>query len=262
MSYTLFSGCSLTAGSGLELGKQDPALWVNQLHQRLFSHTNLINVSLGGRSNAGIFQDTVSALLTYSVEYAIVQWTGFPRYEIEVGFELYTTSQCFNAGPVTGHGHKLNNISYSTQYLNDIKDRFIALSHDQYEIVQILKYSNSIQQLARLTNTKLAFVNGMCPWDQEFFVKLEKPTLPDQLTNYTQKLLNAVNRDDNEILKLYDKMHQQYQAVGNVNQTAWLNLYESMRQLQFDVNSDGRHPGPKSNSLYAKQFAQALIENF
>jgi hypothetical protein len=262
MSYVLFSGCSLTAGCGFELEKQDPALWVNQLHQKLFPSNDLLNVSAGGRSNAGIFQDTVSALLTHPVDHAIVQWTGFPRYELEVGFELYSTSQCFTASPVTNSGHQLNTISYSSQYLNDVKDRFIALSHDQYEIVQILKYTNAIQQLGKLTNTKLSFVNGMCPWDQDFFVKLTTLTVPSQLTGYTQKLLNVETRDDNEIFKLYNKMHQQYQDAGNVNDSTWLNLYDSMRQLQLDVNLDGRHPGPESNTLYARKFAQALIENF
>lgn len=260
MTYTLFAGCSYTAGSGFELGPQEPALWCNQLHQKLFGHTQLLNVARGGRSNANIFKDAVKAITHYPIEQAIVQWTGMPRYELELGFELYDTHQSFVP---TGHcrDHNLNDINYSSQYLNKIKDRFTNLAHSQHEIVTLIEYANSIHRLCKLTNTKLYFVNGLCPWDTAFFDQLESTT-PDQYTGYTQQILNAHNRDDQETLQLYKKMHNQYDAAGGVQHLPWLNLYPSMKQCKIDTNSDNMHPGIESNALYTKMFIKAISENF
>jgi hypothetical protein len=258
MSYTLFAGCSLTAGSGFELGAQDPDLWCNQLHQELFGHTQLLNVAKGGQCNANIFKDVVNAVTLYPVEQAIVQWTSMPRYELELGFELYNTHQSFVPSGQC-RDHNLNDINYSGQYLNKIKDRFTALAHDQYEIVQLITYANCIQRVCQLTNTKLYFVNGLCPWDAKFFDQLETE-MPSQYTVYTQKLLNTDQRDDQEVFQLYKKMHNQYTMAGGVQHLPWLNLYDSMHQHKIDTNSDSKHPGVKSNALYANMFANAILK--
>jgi len=259
MTHTLFSGCSYTAGSGFDLKKQEPDLWCNQLHQTLFPDTIKINVSQGGRSNAGVFQDTVQALVSYPVKFAFVQWTSMPRYELEVGFELYTTRQDF--GPnAECWDHNLNQINYSSSYLNSVRDRFTSLAHEQYEIVNLVRYTNTISKLAKLTNTKVWFINGLCHWDQDFFVR-QHNVLPNQYTRHTQTLLNTNNRDDEEIEKLYTKMHDQYQDAGGIDPTQWLNLYQSMRQCRVDVNSDKVHPGVQSNSQYAGMFCQQVTHD-
>ena len=85
--HTLFAGCSYTSGGGFELEHKQPELWVNLLHKNFdqFKDTELLNVSVGGRSNAGIFQDAVSSILKYNVKYAFVSWTDMPRYELDLG---------------------------------------------------------------------------------------------------------------------------------------------------------------------------------
>lgn len=260
MTYTLFAGCSYTAGSGFEAGSQEPGLWCNRLHQKLFGHTQLLNVARGGSSNANIFKQAVKFITHYPVEQAIVQWTSMPRYMLELGFELYDTYQPFTPNGIC-RDHNLNNVNYSSRYLNKIKDRFIALAHDQKEIVELIEYANSIHRLCKLTNTKVYFVNGLCPWDQGFFDRQTGST-PDQYTAYTQKLLNTHNRSDQEIFQLYNKMHDQYDTAGGVQHLPWLNLYASMKQHTIDVNVDNIHPGIESNILYADIFANAIMENF
>lgn len=256
MKYTLFSGCSFTAGTGFDFEKQDPALWTNQLHNKLFAHTTQINVSSGGRSNAGIFQDTVKALLSYPVETAVVQWTNMPRYLVQLGFELYETFQLFSPNSPCRE-HKLNNITYSSSYLNTVRDRFVSLNHDFYEILDLVEYVNSIAKLAKLTQTQVYFVNGLCPWDQDFFDQLTN-VLPDKYTQYTQKLLNVDNRDDSEIFELYNKMHSKLTQAGGIRSHQWLNLYNSLRTCQVDTNQDQLHPGPLSNKQYAETFCHNM----
>lgn len=259
MTYTLFAGCSFTSGAGFIKEKNEPTLWVNLLHSSMFAHTTKLNVSKGGRTNSGIFQDTVKALVEYPVEYAFIEWTSMPRYELELGFELYDTRQCFTpSGPT--RDHNLHNIKYSKKYLNSLKDRFTALSHDCYEIKNLLEYTNTITKLCQLTDTRVFFINGLCPWDRDFFVK-KVNVLPDQYTKYTQDILNSKTRDDDEVFKLYSKMHDQFASVGGINKSLWLNLYDSMLRTRIDVNDDKMHPGIKSNQQYFELFASILHNN-
>ena len=258
MTFTLFSGCSITAGTGFTEEKNEPGLWVNLLHSQMFSHTTKLNVGQSGRSNAGIFQDTVKNLLTHQVEYAIVQWTSTARFNIELGFELYDTFQSFIPNAPC-RDHNLNSINYSAEYLNSIRDRFTTLVHDYYEICNLVEYVNTIIKLAQITNTRVFFVNGSGIWDKNFFDK-KTNVLPAQYTEYTQQLLNSKNRDDKEVYKLYEKMHNKYNELGGINESWWLNLYDSMSNQQSDTNNDKMHPGPDSNRRYCELFSTALIE--
>jgi hypothetical protein len=256
IQYTLFSGCSYTAGVGFELAKDEPVLWVNQLHQHFFSETTKLNVSAGGRSNAGIFQDTITALVNHSVKYAVVEWTTMPRYELELGFELYSTKQAFIPGSPC-RDHNLNHMQYTGKYLNSIRDRFTALAHDVYEISNVIEYTNTIAQLANQTGTRMFFVNGMCPWDHDFFDK-KLNVLPNQYTTYTKNLLNISDRDDDEVFQLYNKLHKRFDDSGGIDKSKWLNLYSSMRTNRVDVNDDDIHPGIKSNKLYFELFSNSM----
>lgn len=256
MYHTLFAGCSYSAGTGFALAKDEPTLWVNQIHDRFFSDTKKLNVSTGGRSNAKIFQDTMWHLLHKPIKFAIVQWTNMPRYDLELGFELYDTHQTFIAVNQC-RDHHLNDMKYSGSYLNKVGNRFTALAHDCYEIFNLVQYVNIILNCAKLTQTQVFFVNGICPWDSNFFAK-KTQCAPNQYTAYTQKILNSHNRDDDEILALYDKMHERFDSAGGIQAHSWLNLYSSMSSQKIDFNSDLVHPGPESNNQYSQQLSSAL----
>lgn len=257
MKYTLFTGCSYTAGTGFELATEEPKLWTNQLYHKYFSHTKKLNLGLGGRSNQKIFQDTIKALTSLPVEYAIVEWTSSPRYEIQLGFEVYQTRASFIPGPSQLPDWNVHGIKYSSNYLNQIKDRFTSLAHVCWEIIDLVEYVNSIVNVAKLTKTKVFFVNGLCPWDRDFFVK-KSNVLPSEYTGRTQEFLETSTRDDENIFALYNKLHTHFDEAGGIHQECWLNLYESMRANRIDTNSDGVHPGVDSNDLYTKVFSTTL----
>ena len=162
MSYTLFSGCSYTYGSGFLLEKDDPFLWVNLLHSenQCLSKTQLLNVSEGGRSNDGIFQDTVYNLVNYNVRYALVQWTSMPRYRVSLGLELYETRVDFMPNALTKDVN-LNKINYTRSYLDSIRDRFTSLADYHHEICNVIMFTNALIKLSKLTNTCIFFINGI-----------------------------------------------------------------------------------------------------
>ena len=78
------------------------------------------------------------------------------------------------------------------------------------------------------------------------------------LTEYTNELLNSNNRDDPQINELYHLIHSHYADNGGINQSRWLNLYQSFFNSMIDLGNDHMHPGLKSNKL----FADFLTEEF
>jgi hypothetical protein len=263
MSLTIFAGCSYTSGSGLDsLEKNSPNLWVNLLHanSKILKNTSLLNVSIGGRSNAGIFQDAVYNILRYNATVAIVEWTSVPRYEISTGLELYDTGMLFAPNCSVIRDQNLNDITYSKEYLKKINDRFTTIPDHHYEIVNLVSYVNSLTELCKIKKCKLYFINGLCPWDQDFFFK-KNTKLPSDFTEYTQQLLKVNNRNDEEIFKLYQKIHDEYSVLGGIHADNWINLYSSMRHTKVDLGIDKMHPGIESNYMYYKKFLEIINSN-
>jgi hypothetical protein len=248
MKNLLFCGCSYVAGNGFTLEKKEPRLWVNLIHQNLFKKFNLINSSIGGRSNSGIFQDAVFNITNNNIDTAFVCWTSMPRYEMHLGLELYPTRANFLPN-VKHTTHTLNDITYSKKYLEEINNRFTALAHLHYEILNLIYYVNSLVKLSKQFDTKIYFVNSLCSWDTNYFQKLEN-VLPNEYTTFTQRIINSDNRDDLEIVNIYNKIHKEYSEAGGIQEHYWLNLYNSLRCNRIDVNNDNVHPGIKSNQLY------------
>lgn len=260
MGISLFTGCSYTSGTGFTYTeKETPGLWVNLLHKKneFLKGTKLVNASSGGRSNANIFADTVKCLLTLEdVEYVFVAWTSWPRYELLLGIETYNTRQLVSPGcPMIDHN--INGVTYSAAYLTKIRDRFTSLDHPHNEIVNLIGYTNTLIKLSKLKDVKLFFVNALCLWDSNYFTKLENRT-PADFTAYTRTLLSTDNRDDDEIFKLYNRLHSDYENAGSIQSDHWLNLYNSLRSNQIDVNDDCVHPGYESNKIFSDLLNSSL----
>lgn len=258
MKKTLFCGCSFVAGTGFDLEKNDPLLWVNLLHQNnnYLKETELYNIGSGGRSNQNIFLDAASALVDEKFEYAFVCWTSWPRYEINCGLELYPTKLFFSPNSLL-YDINLNDISYSKKYLDSIRNRFLSLLHPHDEIIKIIQYVNTLINLSKLTDTKIFFVNSLCLWDKNYFDKIEN-CMPEQYTKFTKNIINVNNRDDSEIYKLYNQIHTDYKNKGGIRSDYWLNLYNSLKDNTFDTNTDNKHPGYKSNQTFYSFLNQQL----
>ena len=259
----VFVGCSYTSGSGWSKTNQtnectqSPNLWVNQCHRRLWPELDLVNAGQSGSSNHDIFTNAVDQLVADDVRILICQWTGMPRYNWHLGFELWDTSDSL----VTSANHDINlsnGTSWTRQYVDDLKNRLLVTHHLHWEILHVVRYTNIISRLAKQTNTKVWFVNALCPWDSDYF---ERKTnfLPSDLTEFTRtEILDWTNHNDEDIAKLYNLAHDHYESVGGVNPNQWINLYKSFKSVTVDHNFDQVHPGIQSNQAFAEMVAERV----
>jgi hypothetical protein len=264
----VFTGCSFTAGDGWGLDHNHTAkeLWVNLCHNNIAQLTplDLINGGVSGFSNSEIFDRTIKLIGDHGdkIKFLFCQWTAMPRYNFSAGLELWTTKVWLdNTGGRQNFNINLSNgKSWDREYLNDLLDRLLVLHHLHGEIVKVVSYTNTISNICEQLGIAVYFINGLCPWDTDYFVPLTNNSiLPENYTPFTKKeILNIEDRDDNDIFKLYNLIHNEYKQLGGIQEQKWLNLYNSLKSQQIDVNYDNAHPGIKSNQLYYKQLNQAL----
>ena len=273
MSKVIFTGCSFTAGTGwVDLPPVDsaaleykdyPNLWVNLCHRELsqIKDLDLVNLGQSGASNAEIFRNTVNAISEYQHNITVMfcQWTSMPRYRFSIGFELWNTNETIPvAGRQYGDINLSNGTKWNRKYLDDLLDRLLVLHHAHNDIINVVIYSNILQRLAKSFAINLYFFNGLCPWDQDYFTRLNN-VLPENYTPFTKNEILEINsRSDEDIFKLYNKLHNDYDNAGGIDPTQWINLYSSMSANQIDVNYDKKHPGTQSNQLYFDQIKKFL----
>lgn len=272
MKKVVFTGCSFTAGNGwadipaekssqIEC-KNYPGLWVNLCHTQLpeLNHLELVNLGVGGASNTEIFENTVQAISEHAnnIDTIFCQWTIMPRYKFNAGLELWVTSESIEVNGRSKEDVRLSDGTvWTRKYLDDLLNRLNVLHHLHGEILRVVKYTNILKKLVSNYNIKIYFVNGLCPWDQNYFVRLTS-FVPEDLTPFTKtNILDIKSRSDTDIVKLYNIMHDDYDSKGGINSQEWVNLYNSMIKNKIDTNYDNQHPGAKSNQLYFQQ-----VKNF
>lgn len=271
-SKVVFVGCSFTAGNGwidtiaeesmaVEC-KDSPHLWVNICHKEIPSiqEMELVNLGQGGASNTEIFQNAVRAISSISnINTIFCQWTSAPRYNFNVGFELWNTTESLHATKCRRHDINLNKGDHwPRHYVQDLLDRLRVMHHLHWEILKIIDYSATLSRLAKQIGFDIFFINGLCPWDKNYFTKLENVD-PESYTPFTKKeILNIESRDDKDIFELYNLAHQNYSDAGGINDSQWINLYNSFLHNKIDVNFDLNHPGKQSNLIFYNIIRQRI----
>ena len=271
----VFVGCSFTAGNGWDETvashitgnvecKNSSNLWVNLCATQISSLNTLdvINAGQGGASNTIVFENAVDKISTHAnnIDTMFCQWTVMPRYSFSVGLELWSTHEGIAHSARSKEDVNLSDgTRYPREYLDNLLDQLLALHHLHGEILKVVRYTNILKKLADTYNIKIYFINGLCPWDKDYFIKMLGPDItPENFTTFTKTtILDIKNRDDSDIFKLYNKIHNDYNHEGGIDPTNWINLYDSMGNNKIDTNLDKRHPGIKSNQLYFQQ-----IKNF
>lgn len=269
MKTIIFTGCSFTAGNGWaahDLAAEDKnctKLWVNLCGEKINWKfpCQVINAGQGGASNTEIFQNTVDAMTNpgLDIDTVFCQWTAGPRYNFTVGFELWNTQESFikdraNTCDINLH----DGTHYPKEYIKDLIDRFRSLHHVHWEILSIVKYSNILTNMAKKIGCNIFFINGLCPWDKDYFVELNDVD-PESYTTFTKKyILDIDARPDEDIRELYHLAHGYYNQAGGVNESNWINLYDSLLQNRTDFNYDQTHPGEQSNWNYYKMIETRL----
>lgn len=251
MAKLLFSGCSITQGIGLDSENNNKDHYINVFTKQAFDNNAVVkNIGVAGNSNFRIFLDTSIELTKEYYDYAFVSWTSYPRHVFWAGLELYECRRSLTPGLLEPSEHHGNDQSFSTAFFKDLRDKFVLVHHDHYEILDIIKYISLLSHIGTSIGTKIYFINNLCSWDYNYFNQLHGSIKPNNLSDYTNKLLNSSNRDDSQIEKLYNIMHQQYNEAGGIRSAQWLNLYNNIRSMTKDVGTDNLHPGPKTHLHY------------
>lgn len=269
----VFVGCSFTAGGGWAEFSEDksvkieckdsPYLWVNICHKEIsrIKNLKLINLGRSGASNTEIFQDAVRSISLFESDIDIMfcQWTSVPRYSFNVGFELWSTTESLHSTDLRKHDINLSNGDHwPRKYIKDLLDRLRIMHHLHWEILKIVDYTVILSRLAKQKGFNIFFINGICPWDKDYFIRLEN-VKPENYTPFTKKeILNIESRNDHDIFKLYNLAHDHYQEAGGINDAEWVNLYNSFLDNKIDVNFDLDHPGKQSNFIFYNLVKQKL----
>jgi hypothetical protein len=253
-------GCSYTRGHGLENDIHNTDLWVNRLANAIGA--DVVNRSLSGANNEWIFLETLSELRKSHYDIVLVGWSAIPRYRFYAGLELYTVStilSAFNNSDI----HINNRETVSAKWQKDTGDRLRRIHNDHWDILTLIKYVNTLVEIQKtVRHGKIFFVNALGPWCNDYF-EFKKTSLPSELDPYVQQLLNVDTRDDTEIFDIYSMMHQQYREYGGINESHWLNLYQSLNSMKIDTISNvDRHPGIKSQAVFEEFLLPAFLEKY
>ena len=248
----LVCGNCFINGTGLVHGKDDPRLWINQLADTL--GYNLSNIAQTGRNNDWIFLETSLELAKNQNYYdlVIVSWGSNPLLNADLGLELWSTFTSF----LGVHEVETNKKTFTNEWQLSVQDKLFEGYNFHWDFLKLVKYVNILKK----QHNNIYFVNTYSPWPDDYFIK-KNAQLPSDLDDFTKQLLLVENRDDKEILDLYNLIHQQYSDAGGINEELWLNLYNNFKRNKLDRASetDG-HPGYLSQDRYTEMLLPSLKE--
>ena len=255
----------MVSGHGLKLEKDDPALWVNIIADKLGA--NIHNVSTTSGSNQSIFEEALTGLTTISdVDLLIVAWTVFPRFRFYPGVELYNATGYFSITsqiPPSEYTWKDGGIGESE--MKTLKRLVLTLDEDAHNFAQIIRYSSILTHMAQLLNIPVVFVNAAIPqWTTDFVIRKDITKIggPFNLDKTTKRIIQIEDRDDADIIKIYNNIHNEFERMGKIDLTNWANFDTSLYSLGVDKAIDNNHLGSKSNAIYAEIILTYLKEKY
>ena len=218
-----FSGCSITAGEGFDLGKNDTRLYPNLVGQAL--NAEVINDALGGSSNLKIFTTAAKAMIDNPADVYVIQWSAVHR------FWLY---------PRPDRGIYLS-VNKPDPAYRDFIVQFQMLNHDYPNLMAVIDYSRILDTMATSAGSKIVFVNGMLPWTEDL-LKRENPS------DYNKLLFKGFTDDERAYY-----WHHLANNLELVDWTKWTNPWKNMTpDMHIDNAPLDDHPGPKTHNSIAE----------
>ena len=247
----LISGCSLAMGYGLPETRNNPKNWPNQVVNTIYPEAHITNIAEPGYNNDSIFLKTSEELLKNKYDCVIVEWSETTRLNFNIGLEIYHTQSRVD------NDHDFNLVNGQTikadWLYKNIKQNIVRISNDHWFILNMVRYLNILIRLQK-PHGEIFFVNGNGHWPDDYFNRQKSWFDADDA--YTKKeILQMDFRDDEDIAKLYNKIHDDYENAGGIHEDLWLNLYWSLHRSKIDTISDtDLHPGLLSQDKFAKEF--------
>jgi hypothetical protein len=246
---SVFVGCSLTRGDGFDDKERQLYTWPELLTRKFMMHST--NLSVSGASNHMIFMTAAEAIRRKQHDIVFCQWTALNRLWLSPGPDTwyYTTGDGYSS-------FDYRNIHLGLRDKTELENKILLLNHDYQNIVDLIDYVNILNDLADAHKIKLVHVNGMVPWQTDL-VNLEVVDNLESLSDYTKEILDFDNRADEQLQQYVIKLQSKFSTM---DQTRWVNLFDSFQQNTIDVASQGHHPGVHSHQRMAEKIDNYLTQ--
>lgn len=248
MTTFTFVGCSFTVGVGLELEKNNTNNYVNIVSRHFNAHPN--NLAVGGNSNYNIFMSALNELLYSDQDILFVQWTSLNRLWLYPGPDTKLSL----AHTIT-NDYSYRDLFFSKKDLQKVADTYHLLNHDYCNLMTLIDYSKILESIAG--KNKIIFINGLVPWTEEIQKTTTSTNYAQTLSKYFKDILDFDHRDDKELDELVKQLSNK---INSLQQSKWVNMFDSFQSNVIDFGNDNQHPGPESHKLYANQIINYLKE--
>ena len=243
-----FNGCSFTLGEGFSPAQRDAFIYDRLVSKKL--SLNATNIAVAGASNYKIFMSSASAILSENYDLVVVQWSALNRIWLYPG-----PDSTFFVNDKINSDFKYRNLYLNKLEKEIFKNTLLLMNHDHQNIIDLVDYCKILTNLTSLT--KVIFVNGLVPWTNDISTPLTN-NLVDCLSSYSKEILDFDNRDDAENIKFFKILQNKF---SELDQTRWVNLFDSFQKNIVDIGPEGHHPGPKSHEWMAGKIENYLVTN-
>jgi hypothetical protein len=244
-----FNGCSFTVGEGFVESQREHFVYDRLIAKKFQFDSD--NIAVSGASNYKIFMSTARAIQTNHYDLVVVQWTSLNRIWLHPGPDCVF---------MTNHQHsqdfKYRNLNLSSTQQKILRDTLRLLNHDYQNIHDLIDYCKILLSLSQ-SKTKVIFINGLIPWNNDLITPLTD-NLSACLSLYTRQILDFDTRSNAQIIDFFTKLQNKFLEL---DQTKWVNLFESFQKNTVDQGNDNIHPGPISHAWMASQLENYLINN-
>jgi len=235
----LVSGCSISAGYGFPLAKDDSAIWPNRLANLMSA--DVTNISIPGYDNVGIVLGAIREFTTNPYDIILVQLTSLNRVIVSP-----TIHGAMNIASPNAPSEKFG--INQKDYYHFFKT-FIKLNLD-YEHWKRLVNCIIILQNLKQSGYNIHIVNGMIDWNKDFFAQ--------RLSDFSKRMIDFDNLPDEDITQVLDTISND---KNQIDLTTWVNPFDLLSDLKIDqVTPQDKHPGPKSHQIYTNLIFNHLKE--
>jgi len=245
-----FNGCSFTQGQGFSENQRDLYIYDRILEKQfLFKRTNIANE---GSSNHTIFMRSAESIISGNYNCIVTQWSALNRLWLYPGpdSEFFTNDKNLS-------DFVYRDIRISAKERKRLKDTLLLLNGDYRNIIELVKFTKILEALAEPKHIKLVYINGLVPWTDDLIKPLDHD-LAQSLSDYSKDLLDFDRRDDDEIIEFFTQLQKQFKTL---NQSLWVNLFDSFQNNMQDLGPEGHHPGINSHQWMANETSKFFIKN-
>lgn len=245
-----FNGCSFTVGEGFPVEQRNRFVY-DRLVARYFNFERT-NIAISGSSNYTIFMRSATAIKSKLYDIIFIQWSSLNRLWLSPGPEtyLFTNDTKFS-------DFRCRDLYLSPSELKNFKNTLLSMNHDYQNIFDLIDYSNYLLLMAKQTGIKVVYINGLVPWTDDLCNPIGSD-LSNSLSEYSKSILDFNHRDDYEIINYFSKLQAKFQEL---DQTHWINLFDTFQSNMVDLGPEGHHPGINSHQWMANKIINYIKGN-